>query len=114
MKNIHPLRSARRRAQRADIPPKPQCPFCPHEEHVAGANHDFVLTFPGICPKHHDELTEARRDADISMTFERDPVKRVAQALKSESVFLHKLADAHWRWATLLEQSQGENQDELR
>jgi len=103
MKNIHPLRTARRRAERAVNPPKPPCPFCVDEEHAAGANHDFILTFPGICKKHHDELTEARRDADISPVFERDPMKRVALALKATSVFLHKLADAMWRWATLLE-----------
>lgn len=103
MKDIHPLRTSRRRQRRAAEPPKRFCVFCLHLEHTAGGNHDFMLTFPDICQKHHDELTEARRNADISMTFERDRVKRVALALKSVSVFLRKLADAMWRWASWLE-----------
>ena len=103
MKNIHPLRTERRRQKRVVDPPKVRCIFCLELEHVAGGNHDFLLTFPDICQRHHDELTEARRNADISMVFERDPVKRVALALKSVSVFLRMLADAMWRWATRLE-----------
>jgi len=77
--------------------------LCLQDEHTAGRNHDFELIFSGICPKHQDQITEARRDADISMVFERNPVKRVVLALKATSVFLHMLADAMWRWATLLE-----------
>jgi hypothetical protein len=78
------------------------------DEHSAGRNNDFILTFPDICQKHHDQLTEARRDADINPMFERDPIKRVALALKSVSVFLRMLADAMWRWAGALEdQSEG-------
>lgn len=103
MKDIHPLQTARRRQQRAAEPPKRRCVFCLELEHAAGGNHDIMLTFHDICQKHHDQLTEARRDADISMTFERERVKRVALALKSVSVFLHKLADAMWRWASWLE-----------
>jgi len=107
VKNIHPLRAARRRATREDDPPKSRCIFCLEVEHVAGGNHDFQLTFPDICQKHHDQLTEARRDADISMVFERDPHKRLALALKSVSVFLRMLAEAMWRWASRLEDSEG-------
>jgi hypothetical protein len=102
VKNVHPLRAARRKEQRVVNPPELRCIFCLELEHVAAHNHDFLLTFPDICQKHHDQITEARRDADISMAFERDRVKRVALALKSVSVFLHKLADAMWRWAELL------------
>ena len=102
MKNIHPLRAEHRRNKRVSDPPK-LCIFCLEVEHTAGANHDFLLTFPDICQKHHDQVTEARRDADISMFFERNRVKRVALALKSVSVFLRHLADAMWRWARLLE-----------
>lgn len=103
MKDIHPLRTKRRRQQRAAKPPKLRCIFCLEEEHVAARNHDSRLMFPDICQKHHDQLTEARRNAEISMTFEPDRIKRVALALKAVSVFLHKLADAMWRWATWLE-----------
>ena len=89
--------------KRAIPPLKCRCIFCLENEHVAGANHDFEFIFPDVCQKHHDQLTEARRDADVSMVFERNPVNRVALALKATSVFLHMLADAMRRWATLLE-----------
>lgn len=59
-----------------------------------------------MCQRHHDELTERRRQADISMRYEPDPVKRVALALKATSVFLEKLAKAHSRWAELLDPSE--------
>jgi hypothetical protein len=106
VKNIHPLRAARRKAKRVIHPPKPRCIFCLETEHPAGRNHDFALTFPDICQKHHDQVTEARRDADINPEFERNPVRRVAFALKSVSVFLHMLADAMWKWADVIEQSE--------
>ena len=109
MKNVHPLRAERRRAKRIVDPPKSRCVFCLEREHVAGRNHDFLLTFPDVCQKHHDEITEGRRNADISMEFERGRVKRVALALKSVSVFQHELADAMWRWAESLLDQQGDD-----
>jgi len=103
VKIVHPLRTALRQRKRAEHPPVVRCVLCCEVEHPAGRNHDFPLTFPDICQKHQDYLTEARRDADISMVFERDRIKRVALALKSVSVFLESLAKAMWRWATILE-----------
>jgi hypothetical protein len=103
VKTVHPLRTERRRQHRELQPPKMRCVFCTELEHTAGRNHDFLLTFPDICQKHHDELTETRRDAGISMIYERNRVKRVALALKSVSVFLQKLAEAMWRWGTWLD-----------
>jgi hypothetical protein len=41
------------------------------------------------------------------MAFERDPHKSLALALKSVSVFLRMLAEAMWRWASRLEDSEG-------
>ncbi len=104
MKIVHPLKTALRKQKRVAHPPEVRCVFCPEVEHSAGRNHDFALTFPDICQKHHDELTEARRDADISMVFERDRIKRVARVLKSVSVFMKKLAEAMWRWGNMLEE----------
>ena len=103
MKNIRPLSAARRRQKRKTEPPRSRCVFCTEVEHTAGRNHDFLLTYPDICQKHHDQLTEARRDAGISMVFERNRIRRTALALKSVAVFMRSLADAMWRWATCLE-----------
>ncbi len=114
MKNIHPLKAARRQAQRIVSPPLLRCIYCLEAEHVAGRHHDVLLTFPDICQKHHDQLTEFRRDADIRMVFQQDPVKRVALALKSVSVFLRMLADAMWRWATWLEDEARRAEDEYK
>jgi len=54
---------------------------------------------------HDLDVTERRRQADIRMGYESNPVKRVAIALKATSVFLQVLADALWRWAELLDRS---------
>ena len=99
---VHPLRTARRQAARKINPPEPGCVFCLEVEHPAGRNHDFALTFPDICQKHHRQLTDARRDADVPMEFERNRRRRIGLALKAISVFLHMLGDAVWRWGNFL------------
>jgi len=103
MKNMRPVRRARRQQRKLERPKsdKPRCVLCIEMDHVAGEEHDSLLKFP-LCQKHHDEVTDGRRDAEISMEYEPDPIKRVALALKATSVFLHMLADALWRWAELL------------
>jgi hypothetical protein len=97
-KNVRPLETERRHARRLTDPPNTRCVFCIESEHVAGRNHDPLLTFP-ICQKHHDQLTEARRDAGLSMRYESNPGKRRNLALRSTAIFLRMLADALWRWS---------------
>jgi len=110
VKNVYPLGTERRRQKRVAEPPALRCVLCLDLEHVAGANHDFLLTFADICQKHHDQLTEARRNGDISMAFQHNRVRRVALALKSVATFLKMLAEAMWRWATWLEDESGGNE----
>lgn len=111
MKIIHPLRTARRKAQRSANPPKPRSTSRTELEHAAGRGHDPYLVAP-VCLLHHDQVTEARRDADVSMKFQPNPVMRYALALKALSIFLHMLADAVWRWGSALEQATNEVEHE--
>ena|SRR5207244_2086408 len=108
MKNIRPIRRAQRQQRKLELPHsrKPRCVFCIEMDHTAGRHHDSLLKFP-VCQKHHDVLTDLRRDAEISMLYERDPRKRVALALRSTSVFSHMEGDAMWRWADLLDEAPG-------
>jgi hypothetical protein len=59
---------------------------------------------------HHREIHEQMRQAGISLTFEPDPVKRVAMALRSAAIYERAKADALERWADLLDQRKGEHQ----
>src|SRR5438477_498131 len=101
MKNALPIRRALRQERKSERPTR-FCPLCIEMDHSAGRRHDWWLTFP-LCQKHHAEVTENRRQADVSMRYESDPVKRVALALNATSVFLLMLGDALGRWARLLE-----------
>jgi len=104
MKNIRPIRRAQREQRKAERQRvnKRCCPFCIEMDHTAGRHHDSRLKSE-VCPKHHDVLTDLRLDAEISMCYEPDSVKRVALALRSVSVYHHMLGDAEWRWADLLD-----------
>ncbi len=111
MKNVHPLKTEKRRQKRVTNPIATRCVFCIEAEHPAGRNHDFALVFPDICQKHQDQITERRRDADINPSFERNRIRRIALALKSVATFLKMLAEAMWRWATILEdESRGDDE----
>jgi hypothetical protein len=104
-KNARPIRRAGRLQRRLERPKaREPCPLCIELEHSAGRNHDSELTF-AMCQRHHDELTERRRQAEISMRYEPDPAKRVALALRATSVFLEMLGEAHARWSDLLDPS---------
>ena len=105
MKNMRPIRRAQRQQRKLELPKKsqPRCVFCIEMDHTAGQHHDSLLKFP-VCQRHHDVLTELRRDAEISMRHEPDPKKRVALALRSTSMFLLMLGDAMWRWADWLDE----------
>jgi hypothetical protein len=116
MKNIHPLRTARRKIKRQTEPPKPRRDTRSglEWEHAAGFFHDQHLVAP-VCLLCQDLVTEHRRDADVSMNFEPNRLKRYGLKLKALAVFLRMLSDAVWRWGcTLVEMSEGENNDKQR
>ena len=103
MRNARPIRRAARleRALNQSLRRLP-CPLCVELDHTSGRNHDSELTF-AMCQMHHEHVTELRRQADISMRYESNPVKRAALALRAISVFLQVLADALWKWSELLD-----------
>ena len=109
MRNESPIKTARRRRRRADLD---RCPICGRKiqiemHHVAGRNHDAELTAPLCIPCHH-QVTENLRCADVDMRSTRDSTERVRRALKATSVFLRMLAEALWRWAESLLESERE------
>jgi hypothetical protein len=106
MKNLRPIRRAQREQRKMELPRshRPRCVFCFEMDHTAGRHHDSLLKFP-VCQRHHDVLSDLRRDAEISMLYEPHPVKRVALALRSTSVFLQMLGEATWRWADSLDEA---------
>jgi hypothetical protein len=59
-----------------------------------------------VCQKHHREITEQLLRAGVSMSYEADPKKRVAVALRAIAVYDRKRADAIERLADLLDQQQ--------
>jgi hypothetical protein len=87
----------------------PPCILCIQDHHTAGKHHDPHLKAP-ICEMHHREIHEQLLRAGISLKYERDKVKRVASALRSAAVYDRTRADAMERWASLLDQSNGEHQ----
>lgn len=52
---------------------------------------------------HHREIHEQLLRAGVSLRYQPDPVRRVAQALRASAVYDRKQADAKERWADLLE-----------
>jgi hypothetical protein len=111
VKDQNPIRTARRKARRQErerqgtaVPP---CILCIQAHHTVGRQHDQNLTDP-ICEKHHREIHEQMRRAGIPLTFEPDPVKRVATALRSAAVYDRARADAMERWAELLDKEREE------
>ena|SRR5438270_14099927 len=99
MKNIHPLRTARRKEKRRTDPPKARRDTRSglEWEHAAGFFHDQHLVAP-VCLLCQDLVTEHRRDADVSMNFEPNRLRRYGRKLKALAVFLRMLSDAVWRW----------------
>jgi hypothetical protein len=80
----------------------PPCDFCIEEHHTAHKNHDPWLLAP-LCEKHHREMHELLRRAEVSARYEPDGIKRVAMALRSAAVYDRQRADAMDRWAQALE-----------
>jgi len=109
MRDRLPIRTARRKVRQKEreqngvaVPP---CVLCIELHHTAGRNHDPQLTDP-LCEMHHRELHEQLRRAGVSFTFEPDPKKRVAKALRSAALYDRARADAMNRWAASLDQSE--------
>lgn len=108
MKNEIPIQTARRLSRRAE---QDRCSICGRkleiqEHHVAGRNHDPELTAP-LCTPCHDRVTEDLRCADVDMRRTKNAVERVRRALQATAVFLRMLAEALWRWAESLLESDG-------
>jgi CRISPR/Cas system-associated protein Cas10 (large subunit of type III CRISPR-Cas system) len=104
-----PIFTARRLRRRAE---QDRCSICGRklqiqEHHVAGRNHDSELTAP-LCTACHDQVTENLRCADVDMRYTQDSVERVRRALKATAIFLRMLAEALWRWAESLLESEDE------
>ena len=57
---------------------------------------------------HHREIHEELLRGGVSLQFEPDTRKRIAQALRASAVYDRKRADATERWADLLEEWKGE------
>ena len=103
-----PIQTARRLQRRVE---QDRCSICGRKvhiemHHVAGRNHDAELTAP-LCIACHDQVTENLRCADVDMRCTGDSVERVRRALMATAVFLRMLAEALWRWAESLLESDG-------
>jgi hypothetical protein len=98
-----PIETARRLLRRVE---QDRCSICGRElqvqkHHVAGRSHDAELT-AALCIACHDQVTENLRRADVDMRYTRDPAERVRRALRATAVFLQMLAEALFRWAESL------------
>jgi hypothetical protein len=110
MKDRQPIRTARRNVRRDDRErlglAQTPCVLCIDDHHTAGQKHDSTLTVP-TCKKHHREIHEQMLRAGISLRYERDPIKRVAKAMRAIAVYRRAEADAMDRWADLLDNQGG-------
>jgi hypothetical protein len=79
--------------------------MCFQDHHTAGQKHDPQLKAP-LCEMHHREIHEQLLCAGISLTYEPDPAKRVAKALRAMAVYKRAEADAMDRMANLLDKSE--------
>ncbi len=118
MKNVHPLRAARRRAQRLNKLgcEHPLCLFCLcsepmllrpvtrrflEEHHIFGVANDPELTL-ALCFTCHALITEGLIQAGVTMTRESDPRKFAINIFRALAVHNHALSEALWRCADLL------------
>jgi hypothetical protein len=128
MKNIHPLRAARRKAGRlarlkAKPGEQPVCLFCGcsepmllgtitkkffkkhrrffEEHHVFGWMLD-ADTILALCFNCHALVTEGLRQAGVEMRRETNLIKFAEVILRTLSVHLRVLSDACWKFSNLL------------
>lgn len=132
MKNQHPIRTARREAQREErLGRVPFCLLCGYgclesltqvtqqwleatgfnsaqlarlfeKHHIAGKAHDLDLLVT-LCLNCHREITEGIAREGISMRPEKDLRKLIALMLRASAVLFECLAKSYRKWATLLE-----------
>jgi len=109
VRDQQPIRTARRKARQKEREQNgvavPACVLCIEEHHTALRNHDPLLTDP-LCEMHHRVMHEQLRRAGVSLSFEPDPKKRIAQALRSAALYDRARADAMDRWAASLDKSE--------
>ena len=72
------------------------------EEHVAGRKHDAKLIAP-VSTKDQRRVTRNREAARVSMSHEKDPIRRIALALKATSIFFELFSESLWEWGETLE-----------
>jgi len=128
MKNVHPLRAARRKTRRlkklrAMPGDRPVCLFCGcsepmllrplrkevfekhrrffEEHHVFGWMLDSVTTL-ALCFNCHALVTEGLLGAGVGMKRETDPLKFAQTIFRALSVHFRILSDACWKFANLL------------
>jgi hypothetical protein len=114
MSDVHPIRTARRKKRQQEredfgIAVSP-CILCIEAHHTAGKHHDAHLTAP-LCQKHHREMHEQMLRGNISLTFEHNKQKRVANALRATVVYDRARADAMERWAEAIDESEGKQNE---
>ena len=129
MKNIHPLKAAKRRAKRlaklvVQLGEHPICLFCGcsepmllrpvtqqfferhrrffEEHHVFGWMLDSVTTL-ALCFNCHALITEGLLQAGVTMKREPIPLKFAQVVLRTLAVHLRMLSEACWRFAKFLE-----------
>ena len=104
VRDQNPIRTARRQVLQKERESRglsvAPCVFCIQDHHTAGRNHDSQLTAP-VCEMHHREIHEELLRGGVSLQFEPDTRKRIAQALRASAVYDRKRADATERWANL-------------
>jgi 5-methylcytosine-specific restriction endonuclease McrA len=117
MKNVYPLKAARRRLQRQAVlkTDNPCCVICGEtaieclEVHeIAGSRRD-PDTQVIVCRNCHRKQTIRLMDAGIDMIREEDPRTRVCQWMRANSVFLRDLADNWERQANLLDRLESDH-----
>ena len=119
MKNVHPLKTARRKAQREAFlkVEKPCCVICGEtaieclEVHeIAGFRRD-AETQAIICRNCHRKQTVRLMDAGIEMVRENNCQTRIRQWMRANAVFLRDLADGWDKQANLLARLESERED---
>jgi hypothetical protein len=125
MKNVHPLRAARRKTQRlakllVKSGDRPICLFCGcsepmllrritreffqkhrrffEEHHVFGWMIDSITTL-ALCFNCHALITEGLLQAGVTMTRDPDPVRFAQNLLRTMAVHHRTLSDACWRFS---------------
>lgn len=122
MKNVHPLKTERRRARRLQKlgGPNPFCLFCGcsdpmllrpvtrkflEDHHLFGVanDRDAILA---LCFNCHALATEGLLQAGVTMTREPDSLKFAINVLRANEFHLKMLSEASGRFATQLEQDE--------